>query len=162
MNRLTLDILVNALLAIDKAHTAPQRALDCGPGLGELNQVYGHNCLIPSAKSICGKYNIITRYQCTNRNQLNIIMTAVANVKKGQADISYKGELQTLTKQSMRHQFFPGETCHTTISESTITMKNCMKIVNNLINENIISLKVSSIRQDDHYLPVYVKTYFTE
>ncbi len=33
----------NVLLAIDKAHTVPQRALDCGPGLGGLKQVYGPN-----------------------------------------------------------------------------------------------------------------------
>ncbi len=26
-----------------KVHTAPQRALDFGPGLGGLNQIYGHN-----------------------------------------------------------------------------------------------------------------------
>ncbi len=32
---LTLDQLVNVLLAIDKAHKVlPQRALDCGPDLG--------------------------------------------------------------------------------------------------------------------------------
>ncbi len=83
-----------------KKHTVPQRALDCGPGLGGLNQFYGHNCLTPSVKSICGKYtNIITR--CTNRNQYDIIMTAAAYVSKGQTDMSYKGELQTLTKQSI-------------------------------------------------------------
>ncbi len=29
-------------------------------------------------------------------------MTAVADVSKGQTDMSYKGELQTLTKLSMR------------------------------------------------------------
>ncbi len=29
-----MDQLVNALLAIDKAHTVSQRALNCGPGLG--------------------------------------------------------------------------------------------------------------------------------
>ncbi len=28
------------LLAIDNAHSLPQRALDCRPGLGGLNQVY--------------------------------------------------------------------------------------------------------------------------
>ncbi len=28
-----MDQLVNVLLAIDKAHITPQRALDCGPGL---------------------------------------------------------------------------------------------------------------------------------
>ncbi len=33
------------LLAIDKVHTVvPQMALDCRPGLGGLNQVYGPNC----------------------------------------------------------------------------------------------------------------------
>ncbi len=49
-------------------------------------------------------------------------MTAVADVSKGKTDISYKGELQTLTKLNMRHQVCPGETCGTTISESIITM----------------------------------------
>ncbi len=42
-------------------------------------------------------------------------MTSVADVSKGQTDISYKGEPQTLTKLSMRHQVCPSETCHTTI-----------------------------------------------
>ncbi len=32
------------LLAIDNAHTVPQRALDCRPGLGGLRQLYGPNC----------------------------------------------------------------------------------------------------------------------
>ncbi len=36
------------LLAIDNAHTVPQRALDCGPGLGGLKQVYAPNCPTPS------------------------------------------------------------------------------------------------------------------
>ncbi len=31
-------------------------------------------------------------------NQHDILMTAVAEVSKGQTDMSYKGELQTLTK----------------------------------------------------------------
>ncbi len=34
----------------------------------------------------------------------------------------YEGELQTLTKQSIKHQVYPGKTCHTTITESTTTM----------------------------------------
>ncbi len=98
-----------------------QRALDCRPGLGRLNQVYGPNHLTSSVESICGKcINIFTR--CTIRNQHDILKTAVANVSKGQTDMSYKGELQILTKLSMRHQVCPGETCHTNISESTITM----------------------------------------
>ncbi len=34
-------------LVIDKAHTVPQRAMDCGPGLGGLNQVYGPTVPLP-------------------------------------------------------------------------------------------------------------------
>ncbi len=49
-------------------------------------------------------------------------MTAVADVDKGQIDMSYKGELQTLINLSMRHQVCRGKTYHTTISESIITM----------------------------------------
>ncbi len=44
------------LLAIYNAHTVPQKALDCGPVLGGLNQVYGPNRPTPSVKSICHKY----------------------------------------------------------------------------------------------------------
>ncbi len=40
--------LVNVLLAIDKAYIVPQRALDCGPCFGGLNQVYGTNRPTPS------------------------------------------------------------------------------------------------------------------
>ncbi len=40
-NRLTVDQLVNVILAIDKVHTVPQRTLECRPGLGGLNQVMG-------------------------------------------------------------------------------------------------------------------------
>ncbi len=36
------------LLAIDKVHTVPQRALDCESGSGGLNQVYGPNRPTPS------------------------------------------------------------------------------------------------------------------
>ncbi len=36
------------LLSIDNVHTVPQRALDCGTGLGGLNQVYVPNCPTPS------------------------------------------------------------------------------------------------------------------
>ncbi len=36
------------LLAIGNAHTVPQRALDCGPGLGGLNQVCVPNSPTPS------------------------------------------------------------------------------------------------------------------
>ncbi len=36
------------LLDIDSVHTVPQRALDCRPGLGGLNQVYMPNRPTPS------------------------------------------------------------------------------------------------------------------
>ncbi len=89
-----MDQFSNILLAIEKAHTVPQRALDCRPGFTWLNQVYGPNCPTPSVKGICGKYiNIFTR--CTNRNQYDILKTAAGDVCKGQTYMSYKGEFQT-------------------------------------------------------------------
>ncbi len=60
--------------------------------------------------------------RCTIRNQHDILKTAVADVSKGQADMSHKGELHTLTKLSMRHQVSPIQTCCMIISESIITM----------------------------------------
>ncbi len=39
---------MNVLLAIDNEHTIPHRALDCRPGLGGLDQVYGPNHPTPS------------------------------------------------------------------------------------------------------------------
>ncbi len=92
------------LLNIDKVHITPQRVLACRQSLGGLRQVYGPNCPTPSVQSICGKYiNILNRY--TNRNQHDILMTAVADVSKGQAEVSYKGELKTITKLSMTQQY---------------------------------------------------------
>ncbi len=80
--------------------------MDCGPGLGGLNQVYGLNYPIPFV------INIFTR--CTIRNQHDILKTAFADVIKGKTDMSYNSKLQTLTKLSMRHQVCPSETCRTT------------------------------------------------
>ncbi len=42
------------LFAIGNAHTVPQRALDCGPVLGRLNQVYGPTHRTPSMVQACG------------------------------------------------------------------------------------------------------------
>ncbi len=71
--------------------------------------------------SVASIYNIFTR--CTIRNQHDILKAAaIADISKWQTDMSHKGELQTLIKLSMRHQVCPGETCHMTISEPTITM----------------------------------------
>ncbi len=44
-----------------------------------------------------------------------MLKTAVADVSKGQTVMTYKGEIQTLTKLSMRHQVCPSETCRLTI-----------------------------------------------
>ncbi len=46
-------------------------------------------------------------------------MTAVADIRKGQVDLSCKGEHQTLIKQSMRNQVCTSETSHKTISVSS-------------------------------------------
>ncbi len=46
-------------------------------------------------------------------NEHDILITAFADVSKGQKDMSYKGELQSLTKLNIRHQVCPGETCRT-------------------------------------------------
>ncbi len=98
-------------IAIDYAHTKPQMDLDCGPGLW-VQLSY------PSVKSICCKYiNICTI--CTIRYQHYILKTAVANVSKGQTDMSHKGEHQKLTKLSMRHQVSPSETCRTSVPLGT-------------------------------------------
>ncbi len=52
INRLLMGQLVNVILAIDKAHTASQRAMNYGLGLGGINQVYGPNCPTPTAYCI--------------------------------------------------------------------------------------------------------------
>ncbi len=43
-----MDHQVNVILTIDKVHTTPHRVVDCGQGLGGLNQVRGTNHPIPS------------------------------------------------------------------------------------------------------------------
>ncbi len=77
-----MDQRMKLILTIDKVHTAPQRVLDCGPGLGELNQVLWAQ---PSHSLCLGYmwqvYNIFTR--CTIWNQHDILKTAIADVSKG-------------------------------------------------------------------------------
>ncbi len=58
-------------------------------------------------------------------------MTDVADVRKGHTAMPYRGDHQTLTEQSMRYQISPVETCHTTMSESVITM--LISVYKNLI-----------------------------
>ncbi len=88
-----MDQLANVLWAIDKAHTAPKMALDCRPGLGVLNYVYGPKRTTPSAHSTCGQNNNIFN-RCSNRNQMDILMTGGADVNKGQTYMPYRGEHQ--------------------------------------------------------------------
>ncbi len=101
-------------------HTVPHSTMNCGPGLDGLNQVDGSN--LTFAKSICCKYtNMFSKH--TNKSQFDILMTVlVDDIRKGQTDMPYKREHQTLTKQNMRHQVCPGASCHITISESTMIM----------------------------------------
>ncbi len=92
-----MDQSINVLLAIDKVHIVAQRAPDCGPGLGWLNQVYESNHpSLPLLRVYMASITISTR--CTNRNQFDILLTAVADVRKGQIYMPYKDELQTLAK----------------------------------------------------------------
>ncbi len=86
-----------------------------------LTQVFRPNHPTPSTQSIYGKYNNIFT-TCTNMNQFDILKKAVTDVRNRQSDRLYKGEHQTLTKQSVRHQICPGEICCTAKSESAITM----------------------------------------
>ncbi len=46
----------------------------------------------------------------------------VADNRKGQTDMPYHGEHQTLTKQSIRQHVCPSETCCTIISISAIAI----------------------------------------
>ncbi len=89
------------LLPIDNANTVLHRALECGLGLHGLNQVIGST--IPLLM-----WQVYQHLYQTTRNQHDI-MTAVVNVSKGQTDMSYKSELQALTKLSTRRQVGPGE-----------------------------------------------------
>ncbi len=75
------------LLGIDNAHTVPQRALDCGPGLGVLKQV-----MCPSLAINRFRISVVSISTFVPDVQI-----AVVDVSKGQTDMSYKGELQTLT-----------------------------------------------------------------
>ncbi len=58
--------------------------------------------------------------------QIDTPKQIVDDVRKGEIDMSYKGEHKSLLKQSMIHCVCLGEACHTTISEFAMTM--CMKI----------------------------------
>ncbi len=47
-----MDNLTNVLLDIDKVHKTLERAMECGPGLGRLNQLYGHSHATPTTYRI--------------------------------------------------------------------------------------------------------------
>ncbi len=59
-----------------------------------------------------------------NSEKHDILKLTVADVIKGQTDISYKGELQTLSKLSMRHQVCPSETCHGVRCKTEVKFEN--------------------------------------
>ncbi len=51
--------LVNILLTIDKVYTVPQRALDCGPGLGRLNKLHNVHSNMQTFSSLRVFLNIL-------------------------------------------------------------------------------------------------------
>ncbi len=59
---------VQSTITIDNAHPAPQRALDCGPGLGVLNQVYGPNLPTKGLFYLCIYSSLLAIYHCNNNN----------------------------------------------------------------------------------------------
>ncbi len=75
----------NVLLAIDRVQTVSHRAVDYRPG--GLNQDYWPNCPTPVNQNVYSKYIVIFT-RCTTMNQYDILMTAVADVSKGQTDMS--------------------------------------------------------------------------
>ncbi len=88
-------------IVIDSAHTVPQRALGCRPGLGGISQLH--------VKSNCGKYiNIFIRR--TISNQHDIIKTAVANISKCKQTCH--------TKMSSKHSLNKVRRHHETIDHS--------------------------------------------
>ncbi len=50
--------------------------------------------------------SITSLHGCTNRNQFDILMTTVTNVIKGQPDMSYNGERQTLIPDEHAYAHF--------------------------------------------------------
>ncbi len=118
----------NVLLPIDKVHTVPQRATK-GPALWTRFRWVKHG-LWPAqqSQSLCLDYrwqvyqHPYQMYIYESARYPKVVKAAVANVNKGETDMSYKGELQTFIKQSKSHQICLSETCCTTISEFTIIM----------------------------------------
>ncbi len=62
--------LVSVLLAIDKTHRVPQRALACIPDLGGLNQVYGSMLGVSVASIASMQYNGRETLCCRLTDQL--------------------------------------------------------------------------------------------
>ncbi len=89
-----MDQSVNIPLAIDKAHTVPQRALTCRPGLGGLNKFLGPTVSFP----------LLRVYVAS-------ITTSLPDVQIGVSLIFYWQLLPMLEK--------PKQICHTKVSTNT-------------------------------------------
>ncbi len=74
-------------------------------------------------------------------------MTAVADVSKGQRDMSYKGELQTLTKLSKRHQVGP----------SVQRMSMICHLLSCLIHSHVIAWEMTNPKIKSFSVPFFVK-----
>ncbi len=94
-------------------------------------------------------------------NQFDIILMAVAYVRKGKMDMSYQGEHQTLTKQRRNHQY-PNHsvlTMHTLLSYH-ILVTNYARLYKSKPWENLcehIASKISSFPPDQLPPPNYFK-----
>ncbi len=94
---------MHAILTIDKVHTAPQVAVDCGPGLNGLNEV--KRGLWAQLSHYPFVASVLSFTRCIIRNQFDILLRAVADSNKGETDMTYQGENQTLTEQSIRYLY---------------------------------------------------------
>ncbi len=65
-----MGLFIKVTITIDSAHTVPQRSLDCGPGLGGLNQVYGPNCPNPSENKSAAR-------TCMYENSINYVISVL-------------------------------------------------------------------------------------
>ncbi len=68
-----MDQLMNVILTIYKVHTALQRVLDCVPGLGGLNQVYGPNHQTCVFTAVLHMYYMCMNYMCNTPKTTHVL-----------------------------------------------------------------------------------------
>ncbi len=78
-------------IAIDSAHTVPQRVLDYKPGLGRLDQVYRPNHPTPSMSDVSG-----WGYKASVRFPWGITLTGALYIKEMLGSVSQYGLLANM------------------------------------------------------------------